>query len=126
LGITENQLNWFLETGSTGLKTGSTGFCTVHSVFFCSASLPCQKSNVRTFGKPTQPVFRMAQPVLELVHSPVEPVPVLRTTLVETGSTSFRTGSTGFQLEFPNDQQLLGAPLYTPFTLSIHSLLPNS
>jgi hypothetical protein len=45
--------------------------------------------------------------------------------LVETGSTGFRTGSTGFESTFPNGHQLLGDPLYTPHTLSLHSLLPS-
>jgi hypothetical protein len=103
-------------------------FCTVHSAFLCSASLPCQKTSAQTVAELAQPVFGPAQPVLEMVHSPVEPVHEPRTTLVETGSTGFRTGSTDFQLEFPNGHQLLGAPLYTPCThsLSLHLLLPNS
>jgi hypothetical protein len=42
--------------------------------------------------------------------------------LVETGSTGLRTGSTGFESTFPNGCQLLGDPLYTPHTLSLHSL----
>jgi hypothetical protein len=43
--------------------------------------------------------------------------------LVETGSTGLRTDSTGFESTFLNDCQILGDPLYTPHTLSLHSLL---
>jgi hypothetical protein len=61
----ENQLNWFLKTGSIGLKSGSTSFCTVHPAFFCSASLPCQNSSAQTVEKPSQSVLGPAQPVLK-------------------------------------------------------------
>jgi hypothetical protein len=46
--------------GSTGLKTGSTGFCTVPSATFCPTSLPVspiRKSRVQTVGKSVQPIL---------------------------------------------------------------------
>jgi hypothetical protein len=43
---------------------------------------------------------------------------------LRTGSTGLRTSSTGFWSTSPNDCQLLGDPLNTPHTLSLHSLLP--
>jgi hypothetical protein len=45
--------------------------------------------------------------------------------LVETGSTGFRTDSTSFESTFPNGRQFLRDTLYTPHTLSLHSLLPS-
>jgi hypothetical protein len=51
--------------------------------------------------------------------------PVNRNPLLETGSTGLRTSLTGFQSTFPNGCQPLGDPLYTPHTLSLHSLLPS-
>jgi hypothetical protein len=50
---------------------------------------------------------------------------VNRNPLVETGSTGFRIGSIGFESTFPNGHHLLGDPLYTPHTLSLHSLPPS-
>jgi hypothetical protein len=83
---------------------------------------PVRKSREQTVGKSVQPIFGPVQPDLRPVHSPAQLASEPRSTLVETG---FRTGSTGFQSDFPNGRQLLGAPLYTPHTLSLHSLLPS-
>jgi hypothetical protein len=91
---------------------------------------PVRKSRVQIFGKmvqpnfgsvqpdlqPVQPNFGPAQPNLSPIQSPAESSSE-RKPLVESGSTGFRTGSTVFQSDFPNDHQLLGAPLYTPPTL---------
>jgi hypothetical protein len=46
--VFKNQLNQFLKTSSSSLKTGSTGFCTIH---FFPASLLCQPKAVRSFLK---------------------------------------------------------------------------
>jgi hypothetical protein len=73
---------------------GSTSFCTVHSATFWPANLPVRpvrKSRVQTIGKSVQLIFGPVQPDLETVHSPAESASEPRTTLVETGSTDFRT-----------------------------------
>jgi hypothetical protein len=75
---------------------------------------------VQTIGKPVQLIFGPVQPNLEPVHSLAQSASEPRFTLVETGSTGFRTGSTDFQLVFPNDHHFWGL-LYIPLTLSLSS-----
>jgi hypothetical protein len=110
----------FLKINSASLKNRLNRFlhCSPCHFLLCqSTSLSCQKSCVQTVEKLAQPVFGPVQLILEPVHSSAEPAAEPRTTLVETGSTDFQSG-------FPNGHQLLGASLYTPHTLSLHSLLP--
>jgi hypothetical protein len=68
---------WFLalETGSTGPETGSTGFGTVPLPSFaltCLTVRAVRKVVADLLGKPVQPEFFPAQPVLDPVESPAE------------------------------------------------------
>jgi hypothetical protein len=106
-----------LKTGSTSLKTGSTGFCTIH-LFPCTASLLCQQSS-RSFLKNrfnrfwgrfsrfwSQFTYQLSQSLNRetLWWKPAQPV---------------------FSQKSPTATNFWGLLLYTPCTLSLHSLLPH-
>jgi hypothetical protein len=106
-----NQLSQFLKTSSTGFGPAQLVLALVH------LSTQLATKSCSSFGKPVQPV-------LAPVHPPTQPATEPKNSLVETSSAGFKTGSASFRAKKSNSHQLLGAPLYTPFPLSLHSLLP--
>ena len=112
------------KTGSTGPETGSTGFWTVSSA---TSVLPVWQSKAvrkvvcRYFLKTGSTGFEPGSTDFESGRVSGWVDQWTENPLVETGSTGFGTGFRSFS---PNGCQLLGDPLNTPHTLSLHSLLP--
>jgi hypothetical protein len=110
-------------TGSTGFKTGSTGFGTVHlfGKYRFNRFLHCSPFWKILVQPDTQPVFvwwKQVQPVLKQV----QPVFALFTFFCQSaGSTGFGTGSTGFLAEKSKTASFGAPPIYTHSYLSLHS-----
>jgi hypothetical protein len=108
------------KTGSTGPEIGSTGFWTISSatsVLLVWQSKVVRKVVCRYFLKTGSTGFGPDS-------TDFEPGRVSGWVDQWTENPLVKTGSTGFRSFSPNGCQLLGDPLNTPHTLSLHSLLP--
>jgi hypothetical protein len=110
------------KTGSTGLKTGSTGFCTVPSLTFWPTSLPVspiRKKSCADCWKIGSTNFGPVQLDLEPVHSPAELASEPRNTF---GGNRFNRFSELVQPVFSQDSPTatnFWGLLYIPLTLSL-------
>jgi hypothetical protein len=112
--VFENQLSQFLKTSSASLKTDSASFCTVH--FFLPVCCVSQKQ-CAAFWKTGSTGFDSSPPTSWASH------------WTEKHSGRNRLGRFSdrlnrFLVRRVQRPPSFGAPLYTPCTLSLHSLLP--